>query len=132
MAGLIFFVARAGVVDVGEAIEGEFAVAFEAFGGGAAVDFFVVFVAGVDVHWIDQAAAAGDLLKSAEEEPAVEAVFEGLMKIANGAELFFYVALIDFLGEGAECFCGGVAGFQGLRKWFRRRACRSSSPCECL
>ncbi len=30
MAGLIFFVARAGVIDVGEAIESEFAVALEA------------------------------------------------------------------------------------------------------
>ena len=32
MAGLIFLVARAGMIDVGEAIEGEFAVAFEAGG----------------------------------------------------------------------------------------------------
>ena len=70
MAGLVFFVARAGVVDVGQAIESEFAVAFEAFGGGAAVDFFVVLVASVDVHGIDQAAAAGDLLEAVEEEAA--------------------------------------------------------------
>ena len=32
VAGLIFFVARAGMIDVGEAIEGELAVAFEARG----------------------------------------------------------------------------------------------------
>ena len=32
MAGLIFFMARAGVIDVGEAIEGELTVAFEARG----------------------------------------------------------------------------------------------------
>ena len=34
MAGLIFFVARAGVVDVGEAVEGEFAIADKARRGG--------------------------------------------------------------------------------------------------
>src|SRR5580658_3019934 len=101
MTRLIFFVARAGVVDVGQAVEGEFAVAFEALGRMAAVNLFVVLVAGVNVHGIDKAAATRNLLKSAEEESAVETVFEGLVKIADSAELFFDEALVDFLGEGA-------------------------------
>src|SRR5437868_11972168 len=63
MAGLIFFVARAGVIDVGEAVEGEFAIAFEPLRRRAAVDFPVGLVARVRAHGIDQAAAAGDLLK---------------------------------------------------------------------
>src|SRR5271169_6298820 len=96
MAGLVFFVARTGMVDVGEAVEGEFAVAFEAFRGGA----------------------AGDLLESGMEEAAEHAVLKGLMKIANLPEFFFDVALLDFLREGAEGFYGGVAGFQGLENGF--------------
>jgi hypothetical protein len=76
MAGLIFFMARAGVVDVGEAIESEFAVALEARRRGMAVDVVIVLVAGFDVHRIDEAAAAGDELQAGVEESAVEAVLE--------------------------------------------------------
>ena len=76
MAGLIFFMTRAGMIDVGEAIESEFAVTFEAFGRGAAVDFFIGFVAGVRAHGINQAAAAGDLLERGVKESAKHAVLE--------------------------------------------------------
>ena len=76
VARLIFFVARAGVVDVGEAIEGEFAVAFEARGSGMAVDVVIVLVAGFGVHRIDEAATPGDELQAGVEKAAVEAVLE--------------------------------------------------------
>ena len=118
MAGLIFFVARAGVIDVGEAIEGEFAVAFEALGRGMAIDLVIVLVAGFGAHGIDEAATAGDELQAGVEEAAVESVFEGLVKIADGPEFFFDVALLDFFGEGAERFRGSVAGFQRVENSF--------------
>ena len=111
VAGLIFFVARAGVIDVGQAIEGELAVAFEAFGRGVAVDFVIVLVASIDAHGIDQAAAAGDELQAGVEQTAEKTVLEGLMKIADGPEFFLDVALLDFLGESAEGFRGGIADF---------------------
>src|SRR5438105_15235143 len=61
MTRLILFVARSRMVDVGEAIEGEFAIAREALGRGAGVDFFVGFMAGVWAQGVDQAAGAGTL-----------------------------------------------------------------------
>ncbi len=75
MAGLIFFMARAGVIDVGEAIERELAVALEARRRGMAV-VVIVLVAGFGVHGIDEAAPTGDELQAGVEEAAVEAVFE--------------------------------------------------------
>ena len=104
MAGLILLVARPRVVDVGKAIESELTIAFEAFGPGAAVDFFVGFVARMGAHGIDQAAAAGDLLKRGVKESAQHTVLKRLVKIANLPELFLDVALFDFLGEGAQHF----------------------------
>src|SRR5579864_4332194 len=118
MAGLVFFVARAGVVDVGQAIEGKFAVAFEAFWGGAPVDFFVVLVPGFGVHGVDEAAAAGDLLEGGVDEAAEHAVLKRLMEIADLPEFFFDIALLDLLREGAERFGCGIAGFQGLENCF--------------
>ncbi len=98
---MIFFMARARVVDVGEAVESEFAIAFKTLGSGAAVDFLVVLVAGFGMHGIDEAAAAGDLLESSMEEAAEHAVSKGLVEIADLPEFFFDVALLDFLREGA-------------------------------
>ena len=118
MAGLIFFVARAGVIDVGEAIEGEFAVAFETLGRGMAIDLVIVLVAGFDAHRIDEAATAGDELQAGVEEAAVESVFEGLVEIADGPEFFLDVACFDFFREGAERFRGSVAGFQRFENGF--------------
>jgi len=63
MARLIFFVARAGMIDVGEAVESEFAVSRETRLGELAVDFLVGFVAGVCAQGIDEAASASNLLK---------------------------------------------------------------------
>src|SRR5205807_214058 len=101
MAGLIFFVARARVVDVGKAIEGELAVAFEPFRRRAAVDFFVGFVARVRAHWIDQAAATGDLLNCGVKKTAKHTVLKRLVKIADLPKLFFDVALVDSFRESA-------------------------------
>ncbi len=55
MAGLVFFVARSGMIDVGEAVEGEFAVAFEARGlidqSAVAIQLFVFLVARLRCAW---------------------------------------------------------------------------------
>src|ERR1700683_828595 len=68
VAGLIFVVARSGMIDVGEAVESELAVAAKASGlidqGAVAIQLFVFLVARFAVHGIDQAAAAGDELNS--------------------------------------------------------------------
>src|SRR5437660_11875216 len=104
MAGLIFFVARARVVDVGKAIEGELAVAFEPFRRRAAVDLLVSFVARVRAHGVDQTAATGDLLKRRVNKPAKHATLKRLMKIADLPKLFFDVALFDSFGESAQGF----------------------------
>jgi hypothetical protein len=101
MARLIFFVARARVVDVGEAIKRQFAIAFEALGRGTAIDFPVGFVARVRAHGINQAAAAGNLLKRSVKKTSQHAVLEGLMKIADLPELFFDVALLNFSRQRA-------------------------------
>src|SRR5207237_9621344 len=95
VAGLILFVARSGMIDVGEAIESQFAIALETFGRRAAVDLFVGFVAGVRAHGINQAAATGDLLERGVNESGKHPVREGLVKIANVPELFFDVTLLD-------------------------------------
>ena len=118
MAGLIFLVARAGVIDVGEAVEGEFAVAGKARDGGSAVDFFVGFVAGVRGHGIDEAASAGDLLEGRVEKAGELAVSEALMKITDLPQFFFDVAGFDFGLVGAEGFCGRVAGFERVECGF--------------
>src|SRR2546421_351977 len=109
MAGLIFFVARARVVDVGKAIEGQLAIAFEAFGRGAAVDLLVSFVARVRAHGVDQTAATGDLLKRRVNKPAKHAVLKRLVKIADLPKFFLDVALFDPLREGAQRFGRSVA-----------------------
>src|SRR5579859_3158806 len=118
MTGLVLFVARAGVVDVAKAVESELTIAFEAVGSGATVDFLVGFVAFVGGHGVDEAAAAGDLLESGVDEAAEHAVLEGLVEIADLPQFFFDVTLLDFFGEGAERFCGGVAGFQDVENCF--------------
>ena len=55
VAGLIFVVARAGVIDVGEAIEGELAVALEARGlideHAVAIEIVIFLVAGLACAW---------------------------------------------------------------------------------
>ena len=62
VAGLIFVVARAGMIDVGQPVEGELAIAFESRGlvdeRAVAMEIFVLRVAGLRAHRIDQAAPA--------------------------------------------------------------------------
>src|SRR5690348_16553072 len=118
MAGLIFFVARSGMINVREAVEGEFAVAFEAFSHGAAVDFSVGFIAGVCAHGIDQAAASGDLLKRGVKESAEHAMLKRLVKISDLPKFFLDVAFFDFLREGAQRLSRSVAGPQRLENRF--------------
>jgi len=65
----------------------------------------------VGVHGIDEAAATGDLLESGVDEAAEHTVLKGLVEIADLPQFSFDIALLDFFGEGAESFCGGIAGF---------------------
>src|SRR5215467_6239359 len=104
MAGLVLLVARAGMIDVGEAIESEFAVALEAFGRVAAVYFFVGFVTLMHPHGIDQATPARDLLKRCMKKSAKHAVLKRLVEIADLPKLFFDVALFDLSGKSAQRF----------------------------
>ena len=104
MAGLVFFVAGSGMVDVGEPIESELAIASEAFGRKPAVDFFVGFVAWMRPHGIGQAPAARDLLKRGVKKSAKHPVLKRLMEIAHTPEFFLDVALLDFFRERAQRF----------------------------
>src|SRR6202042_751268 len=87
VAGLIFLMARAGMVDVGEAVEGELAVTFVAQRlidqMRAAIALFVFLVARLAVHGVDQAAAAGNELQPGLNEAGNQAAVESLVEIAN-------------------------------------------------
>ena len=100
MAGLIFVVARSGMIDVGEAVESEFAVAAKASGlvdeGAVAIQFLVFLVARFAVHGIDQAAAASDELDSRFCEAGPEAPMKCLVKITDFPQLFFDPAIFEF------------------------------------
>src|SRR5215468_498778 len=104
MAGLIFFMPRAGVIDVGEAIEGKFSIAREAGLGGSAVDFFVHFVARVGAHGIDEPTTAGDLLKRCVDESLELSVRKALVEITNLPQFFLDVAVLHFRLICAERF----------------------------
>ena len=67
--------ARAGMVDVGQAIEGELAIAFEALARRMPV-FVVMLVARPRAHRIDQAAASRDKLEPGVKKSADEAVLK--------------------------------------------------------
>src|ERR1700687_4932588 len=120
MARLILFVASAGVIDVGEAVEGQLATTLEPPRGGPPMDFLVGFEVGVRAHRIDQAAAAGDELQAGMDKASQHSVLEGLMKIAHLPQLFFYIALVDFLRERAQHFCGGVTSLKRFENSFSR------------
>src|SRR5882762_8985914 len=100
---LVFLVLGAGVVEVGELVEGELAVAFgvaEQMLFGTAVDWErcqrpEVFVAGVRGVTSVEAAAEGDLLEGSVDEARVKALLEALMKIADLPKFFPDPALID-------------------------------------
>jgi hypothetical protein len=100
VAGLIFVVPRAGMIDVGEAVEGEFAVAFEPrrliderIG---AMQLLVVEVAGLGVHRIHKAAAPADKLKAGKKKAFPKAIVKRLMKIPDFPQFIAEPALIDF------------------------------------
>jgi hypothetical protein len=63
MARLIFFVPRPGVVDVGQAVEGELAISFEALWCRTAIHVVIMLVTGFDTHGVDQAAPSGKELQ---------------------------------------------------------------------
>src|SRR5882757_7363758 len=120
MARLIFFVARAGMIDVGEAVESEFAVSRETRLGELAVDFPVGFVADVCAQGIDEAASASNLLKCSVDEAGKLAVREALMEVADFPQFFFDVAIFDFGLEGSERFGGCISGFERFESGFGR------------
>src|SRR5580704_16476853 len=122
VAGLIFLMARAGMVDVGEAVEGELAVTFVAqrlideMRG--AVAFFVFLVARLAEHGVDQAATAGNELQAGLNETGNEAAVKGLMEIANFPQFFFDPAFIELARVGGEDGCRGVAFAEGFVNGF--------------
>ena len=94
---LVFFVLGAGVVEVGELVEGQLAIAF---GGAEQIGFIAairgqfaellhVLVARSRGIAVAQAAAAGDLLQAGVDHAAPEAMLESLMKVADLPELVF-------------------------------------------
>ena len=87
MAGLIFVVARSGMIDVREAIKGKLAIAFESrrliHERGVAMELYVFLVAGLGAHRIDQAAPAGDELQAGVNQALPQAVVESLMEIPH-------------------------------------------------
>src|SRR6266568_546298 len=121
MAGLVFLVARAGVVDIGEAVEGQLGIALEALGSGRAVDFVIRLIAGVRAHRVNQAAPAGNQLQARVKHSTKKTVLKGLMEIAHRPEFSFDPALLDFFRKGRERFRGSVAREQSLKNSFGRQ-----------
>src|ERR1700730_2236713 len=107
MTGLIFFVARAGVIYVRQTVKGQFAVTLKAFwlalrsAHCRAIELFVGLVARMSAHGIDEAAASGNELQAGVEQSREQTMLEGLMKIANLPKLFFDVALLHFFWKCA-------------------------------
>ena len=85
MTRLIFLVARAGVIDVGQAVERQLTVALESRGlidqRTVAIQLLVILVSGLDAHRIDQPAAASDELQSGIHQRLPRAAMQPLMKI---------------------------------------------------
>jgi len=75
----------------------------------------------VRVHRIDQATPARNELQSGVEQAAVQAVFEGLVKIANRPEFFLDVALLDFSRKGTQSLRRGIARLERLEDSLRRQ-----------
>src|SRR6202162_3511070 len=109
------------MIYVRQTVEGQFAVALEALWivlrsvRRRAVEFFVGFVAGMVAHGIDEAAATRNELQASLEQPRDQTMLEGLMEIADLPQLFFDVALLDFLGKRAQHFCRRVPSFQRVK-----------------
>ena len=108
--GLIFFVLGARVIEVGELVEGEFAVALrcaEQMSFGAAIrrqfgQLAHVLVAGTRRIAVAQAAPAGNHLQPGVEHAGVESVLESLVHVANFPELFLDPGGFDFLLKLAQ------------------------------
>src|SRR6185312_13862455 len=105
MARLIFFVARSGMIDVGEAVERQHAVAFKSWKRGiGAIEFLVGLMTGLRSHRVHQASTAGDELNSRVKQSGIQAVMKSLMKIPHGPQFFFNPAFLDFLRIYRERF----------------------------
>ena len=77
VAGLILFVTRAGMIDVGQPVKGENAIALKARRRRTrAVELVILLIAGRHAHRVDQAAPAGHKLcgrvRQAEPQPVLE------------------------------------------------------------
>src|SRR5580692_1768031 len=129
MRRLIFFMLGARVIQVGELVEGELAVAL---GGAKQVRFIasvggqlgkllhVLIACGAGVAVV-QAAASGELLYTGVEQAGEESMFESLMKVANLPKLIFDPAGFDFLLEAAERCRGRVIFLERLEGSFSRQ-----------
>src|ERR1700719_1704376 len=126
MTGLVFFVARAGMIDIGQTVKGQYAIALKAFrlalrsAGRRVIALFVGVIASMRAHAIDESPPTGNELQAGLEEPRDQTMLERLVEIADFPQLFFDVALLDFFGKRTQRFRGGVAGFEGVENCFRR------------
>ena len=104
MDGLIFFVAGAGVVDVGHLVEGQHAVGLDwrRLRRRKFRQPFVVLMAGAVAVAVAQAAPASNLLQDRMREPPPEAVLKSLMEVAHSPELFLHPTGLDPLPKSFQ------------------------------
>src|SRR5580692_2443223 len=129
MRRLIFFMLGARVIQVGELVEGELAVALDgakqvrfvaSIGGQLGKLLHVLKTRGPGVA-VAQAASSGELLYTGVKQAREESVLESLMKVANLPKLIFDPAGFDFLLEAAERCRGRVIFLERLECSFSRQ-----------
>ena len=102
--GLIFFVAGAGVVDVGHLVEGQRAVGLDwrRLRRRKFRQPFVVLMAGAVAVAVAQAAPASNLLQGRMREPPPEAVLKTLVEVAHSPELLLHPTGLDPLRKSFQ------------------------------
>lgn len=102
---LIFFMLGAGVIEVGELVEGELAIAFRrakqmrfrAAVGSQVRQFFKSFGPGTVGGTATQATSTGELLNPGVQHSPPEAMLESLVEVSNFPEFLFNPARVDLV-----------------------------------
>src|ERR1700678_293943 len=106
MARLILLVPRAGMIDIGQTIEGQCTVALEARGrigrDALGAQRIVLLVARLGAHRIHQTSPSGHKLDPRVPQALPQPAVKTLMKISYPPELLLEPALIDFGLIGGE------------------------------
>src|SRR5262249_47008737 len=117
---LILFVLGAGMIEIGQLVEDEFAVAFRrteqvsfvttvAWNLGELLHVLMPRMRGIAVP---KSAATGELLQASMDHPDEESLFESLMEVANLPQLFFNPTRVDALLKPCQRLGGRIVGLK--------------------